>query len=102
VACALNYTRNDFRSIGDERKRVTREIIAPELRLALNANVQLSGFYQYNTASNTGALNARFSWQYAPLSFLYLVYNDLRSIDSSDGSFTQQAGIFKISYIKQL
>ncbi len=104
VSCVLSYTRNDFIKIGETENSFTKELIAPEIRLAMNANVLLSGFYQYNTATGTGALNVRFSWQYKPLSFIYFVYNDLRSLPSIESitRFQQQTGIIKVSYIKQL
>ena len=39
---------------------------------------QLTAFYQYNEAVRQGTLNARFSWEFKPLSYLYVVLNDAR------------------------
>jgi hypothetical protein len=61
---------------------VQTRLLAPELRVAWNPRVQLSSFYQYNTSAERGTLNARFSWEFAPLSYLYVVYNDRRTIAS--------------------
>jgi hypothetical protein len=71
------------------------------LRVFLYPRVQWSGFYQYNTAQQRGTLNARFSWEFAPLSFLYVVYNDRQAID---GGMSPRANslIVKLSWLRQL
>lgn len=105
VAFVLNFTRNDFSGapVVKHNNKATTTLLAPEVRLAANANLQLSAFYQYNTAINTSALNMRFSWQYRPLSFIYFVYNSARSIDEKGLAqpLNQQSGIVKVSYLKQ-
>ena len=60
---------------------VAARLIAPELRLALNPRLQVTAFYQYNDAARQGTLNARVSWEFRPLSFLYVVLNDARDVD---------------------
>jgi hypothetical protein len=85
AAALLTYEVNRFRgaprdSAGRAAPNVTTHLVAPELRLALNPRVQLTSFYQYNTAAARGALNARFSWEFAPLSYVYFVANDLRAV----------------------
>ncbi len=104
VAFSGSYTRNAFTGVGTEDGKRTAHLVAPELRLAINPQVQLSGFYQYNTVSGSRALNVRFSWQYRPLSFFYVVFNDVRSLPSpgAEAAFYQQTGIVKLSYIWQL
>jgi len=87
---------------GDGARATTKNtfLVAPELRLAWNARLQLSSFYQYNTDANMGALNVRLSWEYRPLSFVYLVVNSnshLRGVAER-----QEMGILKVSYIRQL
>jgi hypothetical protein len=57
----------------------TTHLVAPEVRLGLNPRVLLTTFYQYNTDAARGALNARLSWEFAPLSYAYFVVNDLRA-----------------------
>ncbi len=48
-----------------------------------------------------GTLNARFSWEFSPLSFLYVVYNDRQPIL---GGLTPRARqlIVKLSWLRQL
>jgi hypothetical protein len=84
VALAVNYQLNRLQAVGSPAVDVTTHLLAPELRVALNARAQLSAFYQYNTSIDQGALNARLSWEFAPLSYLYLVYNDRRAVGLGD------------------
>jgi hypothetical protein len=71
---------NQLRSLGIAVTALTTRLIAPEMRVALSPRLQWATFYQYNTSARRGALNTRFSWEFAPLSFLYVVYNDTRAI----------------------
>lgn len=68
-----------FRGVGDP---VSTRLVASELRLAWNPRVQLTAFYQYNDAGGQGALNARFSWEFRPLSYFYVVLNDVQGAGS--------------------
>ena len=79
AAFGLNADVNRFRG-GGTAPVVTR-LIAPEVRLAWNPRLQLTAFYQYNDAARQGTLNARLSWEFRPLSFLYVVVNDARDVD---------------------
>jgi hypothetical protein len=80
VAMQMNYDVSELRRVGTSTSIVQTRLVAPEVRVSWNPRVQLSSFYQYNTAAERGTLNARFSWEFAPLSYLYVVYNDRRTI----------------------
>ena len=71
-------------------------------RLALNPRLLFSGLYQYNSASDLHAVNARVSWEFLPLSYVYLVLNS-SLIDDSDPlqRLNQQQYIAKVSYVHQ-
>lgn len=71
-------------------------------RLALNPRLLFSGLYQYNSSSDLHAVNARISWEFLPLSYLYLVLNS-SLIDDSDPlqRLSQQQFIAKVSYVHQ-
>lgn len=97
ISMTNSYEYNDFRNFGVDRKNFNTQLITSTLLLALNANIQLSGFYQYNTLENESRVNIRFSWQYKPLSYIYLVYNSKQI----PGSIEQQ-GIFKINFLTQI
>jgi len=106
VAFSVNFQHNQFQSFGENNTNQNTNLITPELRLALNPRIQLITFYQYNTVGKRGVLNGRFSWEYAPLSFIYFVYNDNRqqvfnSTSLTTDQLTNQNAIFKISLIKQ-
>jgi hypothetical protein len=111
ISLLVNYTRNDFRGMGPAKTSATTgkasattHLLAPQLRLALNPRITLSTLYQYNTDASTGTLNCRFAWEYRPLSFVYFVYNSLEDVHTQQNAMVtgQQAGILKISYIRQL
>jgi hypothetical protein len=72
----FTWTLNALRHVGLDDSDLNAWILAPEVRLALNPRVKLHAFYQYNSIHDVGAWNARFSWEFRPLSYLYLVYND--------------------------
>lgn len=74
LALTVDYERNDIRDLGPTASARSSELIAPELRLALNPRLQLAVFYQHNTAAERDGWNARFIWEWRPLSFLHLVY----------------------------
>jgi hypothetical protein len=87
-----------FERIRQDRINFQTNLYNAELRTALNPQLQLSAFYQYNSYDHQGQWNARASWEFAPLSFLYLVYNQN---DFAGSPVTSQSVITKISYLKQ-
>ena len=100
IAFGLNADVNRFR--GGGTGPVVSRLIAPEVRLAWNPRLQLTAFYQYNDAARQGTLNARLSWEFRPLSFLYLVLNDARDVQrpSLPGPSRQQL-LLKLVYFGQ-
>jgi len=80
VALRTSYTANALSRFGDT-PTVTTHLLARELRPALNPQLQLASFYQYNTAARRGSLNVRFAWELAPLSFLHVIWNAQRAIE---------------------
>ena len=73
---ALSYERNAFTDFGPEREDFNAELATATVRLALNPRVQAQAFYQYNTLTEEGRLNLRGSWEFRPLSFLFLVFDE--------------------------
>ncbi len=103
VALSLKYQRNRIHGRG---RAVATDLLAPELRLAVNPRLLFTTFYQHNTDTERGALNARFSWELSPLSYLYIVMNDIRAFGSTPAS-TRNASraqqiILKFTALKQL
>jgi hypothetical protein len=102
------YEANAARSLGPAATDVTSHLVGAEARLAPNPRVQLVAFYQYNTLAELGAWNIRLSYEFRPLSYVYLVFNDARSYASTtdrmaqpDARSDQQQVIFKVSYLTQ-
>jgi hypothetical protein len=71
---------------------VVARLIAPGLRLAWNPRVQLTAFYQYNEAARQGTSNARFAWEFRPLSHLYVVQRAMAGKPSSQISWSDVGG----------
>jgi hypothetical protein len=101
VSMRMSYQINRLTGVGAADTSVTTHLAGPEVRVFLNPRVQWSAFYQYNTAQQRGTLNARFSWEFTPLSFLYVVYNDRQAVD---GGVVPRANslIVKLSWLRQL
>ncbi|MEO0338280.1 MAG: DUF5916 domain-containing protein [Bacteroidota bacterium] len=106
IQLTADYEFNRLSDLGEASRTVETQLIGTELRLALNPRVQLVSFLQYNTATDRTTLNSRFVWEYKPLSYIYLVYNDNRQdIFDPESSLTttqqDQQSIFKVTYLRQ-
>jgi hypothetical protein len=101
VALRANYEVNRFTSLGARDSAFVTHLAGPEVRVFASPRVQWSAFYQYNTVQQRGTLNARFSWEFAPLSFLYVVYNDRQPIQGGVVP-TARSLIVKVSWLGQL
>jgi hypothetical protein len=100
AALTLDYELNRARSLGADDEDKDVYLYSGGLRLALNPQVQGTVFYQYNSLGKTGRWNARLSWEYRPLSFLYLVFNDTRS-DLGIDRFRTTGAIGKVNWMRQ-
>jgi hypothetical protein len=98
VALTCDYEYNRLRDLGINQENVDTHLVTGGARLAWNADVQLSTFYQYNSFDERGRWNARFSWQYAPLSFVYIVFNQNDFHQTGDRS---QSLITKVNWMRQ-
>lgn len=106
ISLSVNYQHNSIFQLGEVRTSKETDLLTPQIRLALNPRLQWISFYQYNTAINKGVLNTRLSWEYKPLSFVYVVYNDVQQdiynqITLVTDRVRNQSGIFKITLMKQ-
>lgn len=94
--------RNHFNGVGDKQEVKTVDLFSIEGRFALNARLQLIAFYQQNTDGNSRNYNIRFSWEYQPLSFVYIVLNK-RGFDNISGvRQTEDHAIGKIGFLRQI
>ncbi len=100
VALNFDYEHNDLKSIGQAQQNLSTNLFSVGSRFALNPRLQLSTFYQYNSFDNQGRWNIRASWEYMPLSFVYLVFND-SNLNDAFSTLQEQQFISKISLVKQ-
>jgi hypothetical protein len=93
------FENNEFRKVGENSESRSVSLYSVESRLALNPRLQLISFYQKNTSGNRDTWNIRFAWEFKPLSFVYLVFNQ-RAFSTTERQ-SEQHFIGKISYLKQ-
>lgn len=96
------YNLNHFKNVGEPAISKTVSLYSISGRLALNPRVQLIGFYQKNSENNLSNYNIRFSWEYQPLSYFYIVYNHRGFDNIIQKRQTEDHAIIKISYLKQI
>jgi len=97
----FDYELNSAESLGGNKKDKGVHLYSGGLGLALNPKLQGTMHYQYNSMNKTGRWNARLSWEYCPLSFVYLVLNETRS-DLAFVRFRTTGLIGEISSMKQI
>jgi hypothetical protein len=96
------FNRNHFKEVGEPLTTKKADLYSISGRIALNPRLQLTGFYQKNSENNQSNYNIRFSWEYQPLSFIYIVYNRRGFDNLQSKRQTEDHVIFKISYLRQL
>lgn len=77
--------------LGVERNRITlpegsfeADVLGARVDLAGSTRSFLSGFFQYNTASEDRVINLRYNLIHSPLSDLFLVYSERRNGDEDE------------------
>ena len=101
VNLGLSWNWNKFEDMGAARETKEVNLLILESRMAINPRLQLIGFYQKNTTDDLNALNLRLSWEYQPLSFLYVVFNSENYQGMDNTQQKQQRFLAKLSYLKQ-
>ena len=96
IAFNIDYEANYLRQVGIAKEDLNTQLLTPNIRMAVNPRLQMNVFFQYNTATERSRWNARFSWEYKPLSYIYLVWNENKT-----SGFREDQTIGKISYLKQ-
>lgn len=97
----FTLNRNELKDLGVLKESKNVDLWMLESRLAINPRIQLISFYQQNTLNNMKALNLRFSWEYQPLSYIYVVLNQMDHLGDDLTLQKQKAFLTKISYLKQ-
>lgn len=71
-----SFNRNDIRGLGIKEQDAVTDLYSISSRLALNPRFNINAFYQRNAYIDQNNLNIRLSWEYQPLSFLFVVLNE--------------------------
>jgi hypothetical protein len=98
IALSCTYEQNNFKDLGVNEQTLQTHLVTASLRLAYNPRIQASVFYQYNSFDERSRWNARGSWEFAPLSFLYIVFNET---SFQNNTARNQSVINKVTYLKQ-
>lgn len=69
----MNYDKID---LPDPYPDASIWLIGPKVEITFTKNMFWSTFFQYSTQRENFSINTRFQWRVAPLSDLFLVYND--------------------------
>jgi hypothetical protein len=101
ISLTGEFNRNHFVGVGSPKTNSTVDLYIIQGRFALNPRVQLVGFYQKNSLNNSQNYNLRFSWEYQPLSYIYIIYNHGSTNPLLELKQTEDHVITKISYLKQ-
>jgi len=102
ISITGEFNRNHFENVGQPKTNSKVDLYIIQGRLALNPRLQLVGIYQKNSINSAQNYNIRFSWEYQPLSFLYLIYNHGNVANLLQLRQSEDHVIAKISYLKQL
>jgi hypothetical protein len=76
----LGIERNEIDLPGNS---FTADVVGARVDVSGSTRLFLSGFFQYNTASEEAVMNLRFNFIHSPLSDLFLVYSERWNGDSS-------------------
>lgn len=103
LSLTFDYEGNRLTGVGATSTDATTHLYYPEIRAALNPRLQLVGLWQYNSVSRQVSWNGRVAWEFAPLSYVYLVYNDRYFREPIVTPAPEERRlILKISYLGQL
>ena len=97
---SLDFEFNQIRNLGVDSVDEDTRLYGINLLWAPNPQLQFSTFYQWNSVNDRGVWNARMSWEYRPLSYLYLVYNeDEIGDDNPFAARSREQFIAKLTYL---
>lgn len=106
VAVSADYTVNRLQRVGGLRTTLTTHLLGLETRFATTPRLQLISFVQWNTAVRQLTANARLAWEYRPLSFFTVVYNDRSPVDGrgvvTPAPFASRQLLAKVTWLLQL
>jgi hypothetical protein len=102
ISLIAEFNRNHFVAVGTPGTTSTVDLRILQGRFALNPRLQLTGFYQKNSLDHSDSYNVRLSWEYLPLSYLYIIYNHGSLQRLQQVRESEDHAILKLSLLKQL
>jgi hypothetical protein len=104
ISLTGEYNLKYLNGVGEQKETTTVNLYILKARFALNPRLQLTGLYQKNSLNQADNYNLRLSWEFSPLSYIYVIYN--RGVSSMLNNMTIQTQtedhlIAKISYLQQ-
>lgn len=104
ISISGEFNRNHFDKVGELKTTESVNLYILQSRFALNPHLQLTGVYQKNSLDNSNNYNIRLSWEFSPLSYVYIIYNRGRTglVNNMPVPVqTEDHLIAKISYLQQ-
>jgi len=104
ISLTGEYNLKYLKGVGEQKTTTMVNLYILRARFALNPRLQLTGLYQKNSFNDANNYNLRLSWEFSPLSYVYLIYN--RGVMNTLNTMTIQTQtedhlIAKISYMQQ-
>ncbi len=96
------WNRNHFIQVGETLTTSVVDLYIVQGRFAINPKLQMTGFYQRNSFDKSKSYYFRFSWEYAPLSYVHLIFNQGKMESVLHPVNNENHFIAKISWLKQL
>ena len=91
----VNYNMNRV-ELPDNFGNTTLHLVGPQAEVNFSNSMFWTTFLQYNTQAENFNINSRFQWRFAPMSDLFIVYND--NYDTNALTPQNRGLIMKISY----
>ena len=101
ISVLAEFSRNHFMKVGENKTSEMVDLYIIQGRLSLNPRIQLTGFYQKNSLDHSDSYYIRFSWEYHPLSYIYLIFNHAGTYNIQQLKQNEDHEIMKLSYLKQ-
>jgi hypothetical protein len=104
ISLSGEFNRNHLERVGEVQTTESVNLYIIQARFALNPRLQLTGIYQKNSLNNSDSYNVRLSWEFSPLSYIYIIYN--RGVTELVNNVpvptqTEDHLIAKLSYLQQ-
>lgn len=91
----VNYNMNRV-ELPENFGNTTLHLVGPQAEVNFSNSMFWTTFLQYNTQAENFNINSRFQWRFAPMSDLFIVYND--NYDTNSLTPQNRGLIMKISY----